>query len=298
MSRESQLPRRTLQELRSRYALEPELVDIYVEGPNDRMFYKCFLDSVGCTNYSIFEVGIVDIAAEIVKANGLENGNRGRAITLAITLDEFFPATLKSVRVVADSDYDFVLGARTLSLHVLYTDYTDLEMYMWTPIALENILAENFSATGAQLEAFMTSGARVLEELFVIRAATKKLGWEVGMPRFTRCCKQQDGGIEFDRREFATRLLNSRGRAGHGEEFEEACEEIMASQVSDRRLRMSGEDMLELLGWFLKEQFGWNGYRRDERSAMPLVNRAAEVDALKEEELFRHLRSLCSGTAQ
>lgn len=286
-------PRRTLEELEVRYRLEPNLVDVYVEGPRDKSLYSWFFDKTGCGTAIVYEVDTVEIDAEIVRSHSLEHGNRGRVIALTLELDRYFPETLNGVRGVADSDYNFVLGTSVSARHLLYTDYTSPELYMWKQDTLGRILALGFMVPRDNVLPIFESVSKLLQELFIIRAATKRLGWGTKLVEFIRCCTIDGPRIAFDRATFVERYLNAYARLGQKTKFEEVCDSIRFVHLSDKRTRMSGEDLVEIIVWYLKERYNWDGYRRNNGSAIPIVMGALDVGTLAEEELFRSLRLLC-----
>ena len=287
-------PRRTIRELVARYCLEPELLDIYVEGPRDKGWYGLYFQKVECKGAAVYEIDTVDVAADTVRDYSLELGNRGRVLAVALELDRCFPATLKGVRCVADSDYDFVLGRNVLARHLLYTDYTSPELYMWKHDILERILVLGFMVPPEDVASIFESVSLLVEELFTIRAANKKLCWGANLVRFAKSCTIDGPTIVFDRENFVQRYLNAHGRMGQRAEFEKACDGIRPAPGTDRRRSISGDDLVEAIGWYLKEGCNWDGYRNAKRSATPIVMSALDISSLAGERLFRILGQLCA----
>ncbi len=56
--------RRTLEELVTRYQLEPELRDIYVEGKTDKILLEWFLEQKGVENFAVYEIDTVEIPTQ------------------------------------------------------------------------------------------------------------------------------------------------------------------------------------------------------------------------------------------
>ena len=58
--------RRNIDELITRYEYEPEIRDIYVEGPSDKAFITWFLSESGAVKVDVYEIEVVDIPPEIL----------------------------------------------------------------------------------------------------------------------------------------------------------------------------------------------------------------------------------------
>lgn len=98
-------PRRTLEELVTRYQLEPELRDIYVEGKTDKIFFEWFLKHKGIENFAVYEIDTVEIPTQKLLEFGLNDSNRSRAIALALEIQNQF-VELPHFTCIADKDFD------------------------------------------------------------------------------------------------------------------------------------------------------------------------------------------------
>ena len=129
-----------------------------------------------------------------MKKHRLENGNRGRIISLGIELEERVPGGNLAVRCIADSDFDFVLRSRYEYPYVLYTDYTSLELYTFNLESLAQGSGLGFRFPVRNVHFILESCASVLSQIFVARAATKRLGWKVKLVSFTGSCEATEIG--------------------------------------------------------------------------------------------------------
>jgi len=75
--------RRTIDELVTRYMLEPSLRDIYVEGDFDQDIAERCIRHTGQKDRIVYHIETVDISRELLEAEGLTNGNKQRLIALA-----------------------------------------------------------------------------------------------------------------------------------------------------------------------------------------------------------------------
>ena len=203
------LPRRRICELVTRYELEPNLRDLFVEGSRDQSVYNWYFRQSGCRNVGVFPVASIDVTPETLNAHGLGSGNRARLTAVALELDRQFTSVLQFVRCVADSDFDFILRSQTLASHLLYTDYTSMDLYAYEEEVLRKVLCLGFAAPETEIEPLLVSMTRVLRQLFIIRAANERLNWGMTLLPFTRCCEIPGAQIIFERNEFVERCLVS-----------------------------------------------------------------------------------------
>ena len=288
------LPRRTVDELATRYELEPELRDLFVEGPRDTSIYRWFLQTSGYTKVSIFEIETVEVPPATLSNYGLRGGNRDRLIVLALALDNSLDGTLPFVRCIADSDFNFVFESQRSAKHLLYTDYTSVDMYSYDEMLIEKVLCLGFNCSNECPSTFLSSITPILLELFIVRAANERLNWCMRLPKFIKCCSIRGSWIEFDRDEFVTRCLNSNSRLRDRAEFEEVCRRLQTVHLDDPRMGIHGDDYIELFGWFLRNHHNWRGYSRGERSALAVLLPSLHHKGLSDEGLFRELTSVFS----
>ena len=286
------LPRRTIEELIARYELEPELRDLFVEGPSDRIIYSWYLRKCGYKQVGVFEIDSVDIPRELLDTYDLHTGNRSRVIVLALELDRNFTSMLEHVRCIADSDFDFILDIHHYSGHLIYTDYTSVDMYTYKEELLNKLLCLAFDHSDNQARSVFVSMTSVLRQLFIIRAVNKKLDWGMTFPRFTRCCRVRNSKIIFNRGEFVNRSLSSNQRQKKADLFGKLYDTLETVMLSDIRKSIHGDDYFELLGWYLHCEKNWRGYSKDQRSAMKLLLATLEERDLANETMFLQLGSV------
>ena len=286
---EEGLPRRTIDDLIARYQLEPDLSDLFVEGPRDRGVYSWYLQNAGCKHVAVFEIELVDIPPGVLISHGLASGNRARVIALALELDNQFPTVLPYVRCIADSDFNFIFESRIDVNHLLYTDYTSLDLYTYDEDLLKKVLWLGFNVPETEIPPLLDSMSPILQDLFIVRAANQRLNWGMTLVPFTRCCKIDGQRVIFDKNDFVDRCLNSSARRHERSIFDELFEELQGVCVSDPKERIHGDDYFELIGWYLGQRWNWQGYRRRERSIMANLMAALDDRNLSDENLFLQL---------
>ena len=287
-----ELPRRAIHELIARYELEPDLRDLFVEGPSDRRLYSWYLETSQCKHVTLFDIDTIEIPLDILMSHGLTSSNRARVIALALELDGQFSPELRYVRCIADSDFDVVLGARNCANHLWYTDYTSVDLYTCDAYLLGKVLQLGFNIPKMELDELLPSMLSVLRELFTIRASNQKLEWGMVFVPFTRSCKIRGSDIIFDRNNFIRKYLNSNGRHSEQAVFEGVCKQLQTVSLSDPRQGIHSDDYFELIGWYLNQRRNWPGYRKGCRSIMPNLTAALELHLLSREKLFAQLSAM------
>ena len=279
-----------LPKLNALYSLEPRLRELFVEGLTDQRFYERLLGEYGINDVKVRYIGLIEIGDDILDAHGLAHGNKGRVTALALTLDSRFARTLSFVRCIVDADFDYICDTFVRARHLLYTDYTSVELYTANAHTVRKaITLLGFDVSNADIQSLMASLTKALRELFVMRAANQQLGWGMKFVIFTRCCEIVDRSIVFDRVLATERYLHKNIRYSERRDFQSACDELRLVHLADQRQCVHGHDYVELLGWYLHRRFNWNGYRHDGWSFMPKLLEALEFDQISQDPLYRAL---------
>src|SRR5688572_4147071 len=129
--RGTRLPRRTINDLQLLYSLERSVLDVYVEGPSDRLFLTWFIKKLDIQGVYIYWIDTVDVPKDLILERGLDNNAKGRVITLCMVLGELLGGCpLPNVACIVDNDLDVLLGLDEVGGEcVLRTDFASLEMY-------------------------------------------------------------------------------------------------------------------------------------------------------------------------
>ena len=288
MANETAPNRRTLAELTALYSLEPGLRDLFVEGPTDQRFYERLLGEHGINNVKVRHIGLIEIGDGILDAHGLAHGNKGRVTALALTLDSRFARTLSFVRCIVDADFDYICDTVVQSRHILYTDYTSVELYTFNAHTVRKAITSlGYDMSLAEIQSLMVSLTTALKDLFVMRAANQQLGWGMKLVIFTRCCKVVDRIIIFDSGVATERYLHKNHRYSEQGDFQRTCDELHLVHLADQRQCIHGHDYVELLGWYLQRRFNWHGYQHNKQSLMPQLLELLEFDWISQEPLYR-----------
>jgi len=280
--------RRTTKELLTLHELEPELRDIYVEGPADSCLIKWFLDQVGKYRTNVYDISTVEIPAEIVQSYGLENNDRDRVIALALELEASFGQESVQVTCIADSDFDLLLNNRRDCHLLLFTDYTCIEMYLFNEKCIEKFFSLCLRIFPSPANYVLNQFSNILQEIFLIRLANKLLELSLTRLTFERCCKLNKGQIFFDCDDYLTRYLNMNNALSRKEEFIRLVDSCRLKLSSDPRCQIHGHDFIKLLVWYLAK------HRVDSKLAnSKFVERSLfgciDIKQLTNEKLFQTL---------
>jgi len=203
---------------------------------------------------------------------------------LSVELERLLEKDIKCLMCVADSDFDLLLGHKYYSRYLIYSEYTCTELCFCSEETLEKLFMLGIRRLPCAIETLLANFAEVLQEVFIIRAANEKLGWNMGWIDFVHCCSINDNLVVFDYDEFIKRYLSKNNRQKDFEEFISVCEKLRHIKVETFKHRIRGHDFFELLGWYISKKVrkGGNRYR------YPEVVRTAIVTAVSPESLINN----------
>lgn len=282
--------RRTIDELITRYLYEPQLRDLYVEGPSDKLLFEWFLKQFGCEDVAVFEIDCVDIPNALLEELDLRSQKRDRIIALSIRFEQLLAEECEYLLCVADSDFDFLLGRKYNSRYLVYTDYTSTDLYFCTEYALDKGLVLGVRRVPCTPRALFANLVGVLQKVFCIRAANVKLDWNLEWKDFRDCCSLENNVVVFDCDDLITRYLSKNNMLASKEEFVQVYEQLMDIDVQDFRRRIRGRDFLELVGWYVAKQVRKGGNRyKDPDVIRAMIFPAVDATSLANEKLFSKL---------
>lgn len=276
--------RRTVAELVVRYELEPQLTDIYVEGPSDAALISWFLKRHS-RRWRVYSIQTVDVPTNLVRELGLDDGERGRILALSTVLERELRDVV-GIRplFIADRDLDYVLGStRPVSTLCLLTDFTSMELYGYDEGVLEKLLAVFLRVRGITAREVMEALRPALVELFLIRAALYQGQTGIGIiDGFTNCCTHRAGVVALDTKELVRRSINA-SRVSTRPMAETVL--VVANQLKrklppDTRLAIHGHDFTRLLAWLLSSHVSGQQFRQEEviRRALFICLEVADLE--------------------
>jgi hypothetical protein len=289
--------RRKLDELVTRYELEPSLHDVYVEGLTDKSIIQWFLEksNLDTQNVAVYEIDTIDIPTERLFALGLNDSNRSRVIFLACQLQSLVEGSLPPVICIADKDFDNLIASSHIESELLlFTDYTSIEMYLFDPNIIEKFLRLALRKDDLEAVNIIKNICPILEEMFLLRAANESLSYGMKWlePKaLRRCFKRGKGGqIEFNSNDFVDKYLHKNNRNSEKNAFLNKVKELRNKNISEIRNKIRGHDFIELLCWYIEPYL-----QKDKKAfsepeiVLGTLLCCLDVDYLMQETLFQEL---------
>ncbi len=281
--------RRTIEELQTRYLLEPRLGDIYVEGWFDVGVVSWFLGAHR-RNWKVYPIDSVDVPAQQVLAGGLDDGARGRVITLGRALEP----TLKDADVkpmcIADRDFDALQQPPSRQNDIcLFTDFKSMELYSYDLKAIDKLLKLFLHVRDLAADEVINALTPALVDLGLLRAVLHGNGHNIALlNNVKRCCNNSGGTVRLDMRELLRRSIDEAGKRVPGRLRPNAdiilaeVDALRRTMTSDIRLAIHEDDFVQLLAWYLEPHVRGSEYHRTE------VVRRALMSCLESADLAQY----------
>lgn len=182
---------------------------------------------------------------------GLEHNNRGRVIALAMYCDNLLQNPLQ-ITCVADRDFDHVLGVHHEVSCLLFSDFANVEMYLFTASVLQKYLTLVHRDIHVKASDLLTTLVPVLMFLFAVRLVNHRDEMGLEAVDWLKSCTLRGGALVFDQDDYISRYLNKNARFAEKCNFERAIQEALAVLTCDSRHCMHGHDFISALHWYLR----------------------------------------------
>jgi hypothetical protein len=248
------VPRRTVEELVALYSLEPEVKDVFAEGYSDQTILRWFIDAAfsGSSNVGVYPIDEIDVPVEVLAKHGLNTGNRSEVIALCLELEAQLGSDFPRVTGIIDRDADDVLGLACNCGLLLRSDFSCLEMYLFSENCLAKVLKLAFPKVKRTPKEVIRQLAPLLRELFLARAANQSLGLGAKWIAIDGFVELRDSVIHFRLEDFRRNFLQKSGVWDRREEFENEINALRVKLPEDFRFAANGHDAVEMLGQFLR----------------------------------------------
>jgi hypothetical protein len=281
------IARRTIDEIAALHELEGrEVREVFVEGLHDKYFIEHFLIENNLADVGVYEIDTVEVPTAEVLRRGLEDGDKGRVVTLACLLEDQVQAD--ELACVADADFDHFKGTVHDCALLLVSDYCSLELYAFNERTVSKafrLVAKGFHKAAnivlAQIRA-------PLETAFLVRMANQDLGLGCELPEVQKFCAYdtKKDEITFREKDYITTMVLSRKKDATAG-VTEFIREQRPSLKPDPRLQVHGRDFCQLLGWFIRQHPGFKGM--SPTTIPESLTACIECAWLAEENLFMEL---------
>ncbi len=276
--------RRTIDELVTLYELEPDLRDIYVEGPSDKAILEGLLEEIGISGVSVSDISSVDIPADPGNEDD-EDGNRDRVVKLAKALGEALENSDVRLACIVDSDFDHLTASDGSAAFLLKTDYANMEMYFFSAHVMEKLnrrCFRNRRITESMRQAFMVP---TLQLLFRIRYANFELGWKLKKLPFDGFVSLKGDAFDFDGERYVREYVTKNGRYPDRSAFSQKVSGVAFPSELDPRCFIHGHDFTILLRKML-QTLGEKKLSKDIGVLISALHLCADYAAMAQEPLF------------
>lgn len=245
----SRIPGVEIDELYAKYELHPSLIDIYVEGEFDRDWLNHFLELRGLSrDISIFTIDGVEVPNEFIAANALKLGsNKHRLIALAKLLSARLRSISTNVSCLIDADLDRLFDNLIEERHLIYTDFTCLEMYCLNDATMRKFLTLACNLKNENVEEFLQIVTQIVPSQFCVRGVNEKLELAAITPALEKGLIDKRRLGTFDSAKYVRAFIEVNKMHPKAEEIKASFDELFAKLPDDVRHKCQGHDFVESL---------------------------------------------------
>jgi len=245
--------KRTVDEINTLYALEPDICDVYVEGATDKHFLDWYLRRKGLMNVTVYSIDVVDVPHDLCAAHSLPTGsNRAKVIALSCELANQ-QSVKRRVMCIVDRDSDDGIDRHGTNPYLFATDGNSMELYALTPPVIEKFLLVALGGFPVTAGSLIPKMIKILETIFAIRQANEQMGLGMSWVPFSKYISFDSNLLIFKEESFIKAYLQKNNQWLHRETFDEAKIEIKKNLNPDLNKRLRGHDLAELLHVIIKK---------------------------------------------
>jgi hypothetical protein len=274
----SEIPKFSIEDLRTRYDLEPTLNDLYVEGSFDKEIIERAISSTNQPFRAIYEINAVDVPPKLVESHHLTDGNKQRVITLAREL-----AKLKNqchYKCLVDRDLDHWFGPLEKTKRLAWTEHTSIELYYLSESFIRDIILITARCDISDWEKYFSSFIATLKFQYAMRLADRSLGYSLKWVSADKSLGSRGGEIIFNHQDYIKKTLISNGKGHDISAYQIEVSRWCDLLLTDPRSYIRGHDMVSLISWTVKSFKGQREYASSsaiERLFVLLSDRASKI---------------------
>lgn len=282
----TELDKRSIDSVLTKYELEPDLKDVYVEGEDDRSFYS---QHYGCSSNK--KVQFIDISSIDFSSSGkkieeecFEKGNRDKLIYLINYLTE---QQVGGARGIIDKDILAYTRGLPENSYIWLTDYGCLEMYFFSEACVSKVQKNTLKkVTNKVVEEIMT----LLQIVTAVRIVEKQKGLSLKKPDLCKFFTVKTP-MAFDKQRYMNALfLNENSRyLSRKDDFLKDVESCLDKvKKNDLKENLNGHDFVSVLTCFIrKNEKDFN--HMDEMCVSAVYKNAVETAFMAKTGLFEKL---------
>lgn len=277
--------KRRIEELEALYLVEPEIKEVYTEGPEDATIIEVFLEK--CQVFDVRINSIDNISFEQVDCE--LKSNRDRVVFLSEKFETEFDQKLPNFMCVVDRDFDSLSETIGKNKYLSRTDFANLEMYLYSLGSVNKFLKigiRNFPLTASEL---LRGIEPILLDLFCLRFVRTKIDTSDQLLNSDKLFKFQGGRIVYDSDEhfqkYFAKNCNEEKTQRYIEEIEKARKKMNESQ--DNRFFIHGKDFFSVFFASVKKIKNTYGYT--EKTFIRSFFSSLEISELRSFKLFQSI---------
>lgn len=295
----ARIPGIELDELYVKYQLHPQLLDLYVEGEFDKDILNSLFVQRGISTYiSVLTVNEVEVPDSEVAALGLSVGsNKNRLIVLANLFSGHLEDVATNVSCIIDADLDRLLGKLLEVRHLLYTDFTCLEMYCVNDTTLSRFFSVACNLNNTHRDDFLKYAEKILPAQFCVRGTNEQLSLHSVTPPFDKGLRSKNGLGHFDGEVLLRQFIHLNNLHDKTAAVCSSYKSLFAAMPNDIRNKTQGHDFVELLFYYVANA---GGPRLQKNEHVPIFGGrllAASLDSATafSEPMFRRIQRAIDG---
>lgn len=241
------IEKRSIEELKTRYDLEPSINDIFVEGPFDADLLTMHFSRKEQHNSIAYSIDTVNVPTELLTKYGYTLGAKQRVKAFARELSDLNDG--QKFLCLVDRDLDQWLEKIEEVRRLVWTEFTSIELYFFEEKTIKEIICIVGSANIVSWNDFWDSFTDTLTTLYALRLTDAELKLMLTWPPFERDLTKKGSKLTFDLDEYIRRILISSGKAKHFAQFRSSFDSWILLLNGDPRAYIRGHDFIELIAW-------------------------------------------------
>ncbi len=285
---------RTIKELIDRYELEPDLKDVYVEGRRDYIFFKNFFEQIHNKNVVVYQISDTIKFSEDLKNKAKKQGfnlsknNRNKVIFLAYEIDSQL-TNKNPIICITDSDFDIILNINHNCSIIFFTDYANLEMYLFNIETIKKYLENFLRKINCPINKILYEFGKFLNRLFLIRLINEILNLNLEWLDFSKYWSCRKLEINFYEEKFIESYLSKNNKLHNKAVFILKIKEMERRLTNEPRNQINGHDFINLLRIFNKRGLKKRQKFCDKDIVEGVLYSSLEISYILKENLFKKL---------
>lgn len=272
-------------EIEALYLVEPELKDIYVEGPEEVNFFELFLGSSEPNLISIDNVNFEESSGNSLKSN------KEKILYLSKYVNSIFGSQLPYITFIVDRDFDTITGDILNIPNLEYTDFANLEMYFFNMESINKFLKIGLKNFPLEADHIVDIFKNILLDLFALRHSRAIIDSSYKMLELDKLIKIKDSQISYSNEELLQKFLSKNSALNKKSAFETEIENVnnKYKEFGEIRFFAHGKDFFELFFILIKKVK--NTYSFNVKSFTRAFFASIELNSLRQYDLFQKMEN-------